>query len=1048
MIQWFARNSIAANFLLLAILLFGAWSAVERVPMEVQPPLIFNRVDVIINYRGGTPEDVERAVVVPIENALENLGGVESISSRAYSGGGRVTLNLTRRADPREVMEEARTLVSRISTFPQELEPPTFRIPDSSRWFDVIKLAVVGDLEATELLRAAQRVRDDITDMRGVSQANILGSTPPEIAIEADPERLRDFGLTFSDLGDAIRRSSLDVPAGQISADEGVLMIRTRGQAFTQEEYESIPIRSQNGSEVRLGDVAAVSDGFEEREIRIRHNGVPALLVEALRAGDENALEIADSVAAYAATGHERFPQGISLHVWDDSSEELRGRLGTLVTSLLLGSLLVLLVLGVFLRPMIALWVIIGIPVAFAGGFIVMPYFGLTSNVMSIFGFIIVVGIIVDDAIVTSENIYSKLRERLEPIEAVTVGAKEVTVPVTFGVLTTIVAFIPLMYFDGYYGSLTRQIPPIVGAVLLFSLIETKLVLPSHLKSVRVHRTRLNRFERFQKKIADGLEAFVKSAYEPALRLACHHRYTTLALFFATGLAALGYFSSGVLGFVSMPSVDRNRISAWMNMPRDTPVEVTDENVRRIEAAVDRLRSEFIDPGTGESLIGDSVAWTGGRAHRRSDFDSRRGTVMIAVTDPGQRSEPGPKNSEIAARWQELVGELPGSTHFAISGERGSWGRYDDTDSLQIELRGPNSPEKLAIAREIEEILESYEGISAAWNDIGGNRDELLISMRPEGTALGLTKQDLGRQVRAAFFGEQAQRIQRERDDLRVMIRLPRERRQSLDTLEHLRIRTPAGGNAPFHAVASAEFVRAPARIDRLDGAQINTVYAQPADEMVDIVAIARTVAPQVSSIVNREDDLSWRYAGYVAEHEETRRRVIIGGFALFLTLYALLAIPFKSLYQPFFVMIAVPFGAIGALIGHLIMGITPSYLSIFGILALAGVVVNDSLVMVDFINRRTRAGENLLEAVIHSGTRRFRPILLTSLTTFVGLLPLMFDPSLQAQFLIPMATSLAFGILFATVITLFLIPTTYLAAEDVRALLRRAFDWYRKPFS
>lgn len=1046
MIEWFARNSIAANFLLIAILLYGAYSAMERVPLEVQPPIHFNRIDVILNYRGGTPEDVERAVVIPIENAIEGLAGIASIESRAHTGRGHVMAILDRGADAREVMEEIRTRVSGINTFPQELEPPQFRIPDSSRWFDVLKVVVAGDLEPRELLRAANRIRDDLTDISGISQVNVLGSAPLEISVEADPMRLRDFGLTFSDLSDAIRRSSLDVPAGEIRTDEGILMIRTRGQAFTRDDFASIVIRNREGSEMQLGKVADVTDGFEEREIRIRHNGVPALMVEVLRAGNENALEIADKVAGYVEGASARFPSGITVTIWDDSSIELRGRLGTLFNSLIMGSILVLIVLGLFLRPMIAFWVIIGIPVAFSGGFIMMPFFGITSNVMSIFGFIIVVGIIVDDAIVTSENIYTKLRDRIEPLQAVTLGAKEVTVPVTFGILTTIVAFIPLMFFDGYYGSLTRQIPPVVGAVLIFSLIETKLCLPCHLKSVRVHRTRMNAFERFQKHIADGLESLVNRAYEPALRAACHHRYITLTLFLASGLASLGYFQSGVLGFVSMPAVDRNRINAWLTMTRDAPVEATDENIRRVEAAVEQLRGEFIDEGSGESLIGDVVGWAGGRAHRLGDFDARQGTVMIAVTDPGLRTTPGPKNSEIAARWSELVGRLPGTTNFMISGERGNWGE-SGMESLTVELRGSTSEEKLAIANEIEDLLESYDGIAGAWSDITGNRDELLIHIRPEGEALGLTQQDLGRQVRAAFFGEEAQRIQRERDDIRVMVRLPLSQRQSLDTLEQLRIRTPAGGLAPFHSVASAEFVRAPARIDRLDGAQIHNIHAQPVDETVDIIAISRALAPRIGDIVNRDPELNWRFSGYVAQHEETKRRTILGAIALFITLYALLAIPFRSLYQPFFVMIAVPFGAIGALFGHVIMGITPSYLSIFGILALAGVVVNDSLVMVDFINRRIRDGADLLESVIHSGTRRFRPILLTSLTTFVGLLPLLFDPSLQAQFLIPMATSLAFGILFATVITLFLIPTTYLAAEDIRALLGRGLRWYRNPF-
>jgi multidrug efflux pump subunit AcrB len=416
--------------------------------------------------------------------------------------------------------------------------------------------------------------------------------------------------------------------------------------------------------------------------------------------------------------------------------------------------------------------------------------------------------------------------------------------------------------------------------------------------------------------------------------------------------------------------------------------------------------------------------------------------------DPGQRSAPGPRNSDIAKRWLEIVGDLPGVEHFRISGDRGGGGRGQDAmEYITIEVRGPSGDDKAETVSEIKDILEAYEGIASSWTNVGGNRDELLISIRPEGEALGLTQQELARQVRAAFFGEQAQRVQRDRDDIRVMVRLPLELRQSLSTLDNLRIQTPSGGQAPFHSVATAEFAKAHSNIERVDGAQISYITAQPVDETVDVVAIARNFAPRIDAVLNRHPELSWRYTGYVAEHEETKKRTRIGGIALFLALYALLAIPFRSLYQPFFVMLAVPFGAIGALFGHVIMDITPSYLSVFGILALAGVVVNDSLVMVDFINQKIRAGEDLFESVIHSGTMRFRPILLTSITTFAGLLPLMFDPSLQAQFLIPMATSLAFGILFATAITLYLIPAAYVAAEDIGDRVTAAWAWYRRPF-
>lgn len=1045
MIRWFARNDIAANFLIAAIILWGGYSAIERVPLEVQPAIEFNRIDINVEYGGGSPADVEKAIIIPVENALVGLQGVKTLDSEAYTGLARIRIYTKTGVDPRELMEEVKTRVDRITTLPPETEPPDIQVPDSSKWFDVIKIGIAGEMDSTDLLRAAERVRDDLIEMPEISQAYIQGTTPFEISIEADPKRLRDFDLTFTDLSNAIRRSSVDLPAGRIQTDEGSLTIRSKGQAYTRSDFENIVIKNHDGSEILLSKVATVNDGFNEGGKIIRFNGKPALLIEALRLNEENALEIAAAVKQYVATASQRFPEGITLHIWDDSSEELEGRLGTLLTSLLQGCLLVLIVLGLFLRPSIAFWVVLGIPVSFAGGFILMPWLGITANVMSIFGFIIVIGIIVDDAIVTAENVYLKLREGMPPLEAATIGTKEVAVPVTFGAITTIVAFVPLMYFEGFYGSFARQIPPIVTAVLIFSLIESKLVLPSHLKHVRVHRPDLKGIARLQKKIADSLEVFVHKFYEPSLRFSTHHRYTTLAVFIAIALGSFGYINSGALGFVNMPSIDRNRIFAQVRMHRDTPVEVTDQRVQQIEACVDTLRQEFVDPGTGKSLIGNIVTSSGGwpaSSHNSPGI----GFVIISVTDPGKRSEPGPRNSVIAKRWTELVGEMPDVASFWISVDRGrGFSGDDDLESIAIELRGPETEEKRDLAREIARTLESYDGISSAWSNMGGQRDELLITIRPEGEALGLSQQDLARQVRAAFFGEQAQRIQRDRDDVRVMVRLPKEQRESLHTLDYLRIRTPSGGQAPFHSVANATFAKARSNIERIDGAQVISVFAAPEDENVDIISISRDFAPRLDSLVNKHPGLSWRYTDYVAEHEETKKRTLFGAISLFIVLYALLAIPFRSLYQPIFVMLAIPFGAIGAFAGHIILDITPSYLSMFGMLALSGVVVNDSLVMVDFINRRVREGEPLFEAVVHSGTLRFRPIILTSATTFAGLLPILFDRSLQAQFLIPMATSLAFGLIFATTITLYLLPSAYIAAEEIRALLGKTWRWYWK---
>ena len=1048
MIRWFARNDIAANFLMIGILLLGIWSYVNRVPLEVQPGMQFQEVRINVNYRGGSPEDVERAVVIPIELSLEGLPGIAEIESQARAGGAEIRVEVDDGIDPHDMLDEIKQRVDAINSFPDEIDPPRMQIPDTNRFFDVIKIAITGEMDEADLTKAARRVRDDLLEMPGISQSLIQGETRQEIAIEADLARLRDYGLGFDDLANAVRRSSNDLPAGEVQTDEGNIVIRSKGQAYTKAEFEKIVISSQTGAEVRVGDVAHVSDGFEEERKLIRFNGKPAMLIEALRLNNENALEIADSVREYVGTQRARFPVGIELFIWDDSSIELRGRLGTLFWSMAQGGLLVLIVLGLFLRPMIALWVVIGIPVAFAGGLIFLPIMGLTLNSMSIFGFIIVVGLVVDDAIVTAENVYTKLKDGVPPLDAAVDGAKEVAVPVTFGALTTIVAFLPLMSFDGFYGNFTKQIPPVVGVVLIFSLIETKLALPCHLKHIKTGRSSFNFFTRFQKRIADGLEAFVERVYRPSLTLATKHRYTTIAVFIAIALCSFGLVKSGRLGFVNMPSTDRNRIMAAVTMPRDTPIQITDGHVLHIAAAVEQLRKDFVDPGTGKSLIEDVLTSTGGWTGR-DHVDPREGFVVVSIVDPGLRSEPGPKNSEIAARWTELVGEIPGAQSFWVSGDRGGGfrGGGDDMESIKIELRGPAGDLSSDISDDIVTALEEYEGIASAWSDDGRSRNEIHITLKPEGKSLGLTQLDLARQVRGAFFGEQAQRVQRGRDDIRVMVRLPREKRETLHTLDELRIRTPNGGNAPFHSVAEASLVPALSKIRRMNGAQITSIAAKPDDENVDVIAIAKDLESQINAIVNLHPEYSWIYDGYIREHEETGHTTKVAGLALFLALYALLAIPFRSLTQPFVVLLAVPFGIIGALAGHIILDVTPSFLSLFGMLALAGVVVNDSLVMVDFANQRRRDGQDTFDAVVDSGSRRFRPIILTSLTTFVGLLPLMLDRSLQAQFLIPMAISLGFGILFATFITLYLIPSAYLILEDFLATLRGVKAWYFKPF-
>ena len=960
MIRWFANNDIAANFLMVGLLLAGAYTALFKIPLEVSPAYNFGGIYFSMPYRGGTAKDVEKAILIPVEEALEGVKGVKMINSDGYRGRARIWIEAEDGYDLRTLMEDIQSRVDGITTFPQETERPEIRVPDSSLFREVLTVAVTGRLDQMELRKVTRRVQQELLEIDGISVANMEGESNLEIAIEADPERLNSYDIGLAELANAIRRSSIDLPAGSIQSESGSLVVRTRGQAYSKEEFGKIPVRAGNGAELLLSEVATVKDGFEEGEKVVNFNGRPAMFVEVMRTGLENAIEISDKVKAYVAQANQRFPEGIQLYTFDDESISIRGRLSALISSLLQGSLLVFLVLGMFLRPQLAFWVVVGIPVCFAGGVLLMPWFGLSANVMSLFGYIIVVGVVVDDAIVTGENIFSKMKSGMDPLEASVTGAHEVAVPVTFGVLTTVVAFLPLMFFDGHWGEFAKQIPPVVAPVLLFSLVESKLILPAHLKHLKTTKPKRNPVLLLQQKLADGLERFVDKVYQPVLAVCLRHRGTVLAGFAAMALIMAGYSQGGRLGFVSMPSVDRLMVSAYFGLPNDTTIEVTRQYVDRLEAGAKQLQEEFIDPGTGESLIRNILTVSGAR-HIGSSYDKSRGYVAVEVVPPSLRSEPGPRNSVLAKRWGELVGPIPEANYFRIRAEE-SGGRDDDREqeSLELELRGPASEAKNAIAERIADHLDTFEGVSKASARINYGQDELEFTLKPRAAELGLTQQMLAQQIRQSFFGEEAQRILRGTDEIRVMVRLPRAERESLHTIDTMKIRTPSGAEVPLTTVANLEFVRAPSEVERNGGAEVIRISAQPDDEEVDIIGIADELRPVLDDMLSANPELSYLFTGYVAEAAESKKRTLLGSIALLFALYALLAIPFKSMVQPIYVLLAVPFGIIGALLGHVVMGITPSYLSIFGMLALAGVVVNDSLVLVDFVNRQVNSGTRL----------------------------------------------------------------------------------------
>jgi multidrug efflux pump subunit AcrB len=725
MIRWFANNGIAANFLMLAILAGGIYTAVFRTPLEITPALSWRTVMIEMPYRGGTAKDVERAILIPIEEALEGVQGIKQLNADGSRGMARFYLTAEPGTDLRALMDDVKARVDTITTFPNETERPRVFIPESGNYFAVLNVAVTGEVGPHDLRKIARRVQEDLLEIPGISRSEVQGGRRVEIAVEARADRLLAYKLTFQDLADAIRRFSIDLPAGAIDSESGTFVVRTRGQAYSETEFAKIPIRAANGAEVLLGDVATIHDGFEEGDKRVEFNGRPALFVQVMRTGNESAIDISNKVREYVRTAATRFPEGIRLTVWNDESISIRARLSSLASNTLQGGLLVLVLLGLTMRPQLAFWIAAGIPVALAGGLLVMPWLGITANMMSLFAFFIVIGIVGDDAIVTGENIYDKLRAgTLSPLEAVIEGTREVSTPVTFGALTTIVAFVPMMFFQGTWGDYAKQIPPVVTAVLLFSLLACKLFLPTHLKDLNMGASE-NAFDRFQARITGGLGWFVERVYRPALDAALRHRATVLTAFLTAGLLMAGYCIGGRMKFVSFPSVDARRITAVIVLPENTPLEVTARYVDRITAALEQMKREFVDPGTGESLIRNVTRVIGG-TDARSGFRKSAGQLTVEITDPSERSVTGPRNSILANRWTELIGPIPEAQFFRVYSEQSFEGGQEYADgNLNFELRGPTSPKKAEIAQRMKTLLESYGGIRTAWAQINYGQDEL-----------------------------------------------------------------------------------------------------------------------------------------------------------------------------------------------------------------------------------------------------------------------------------------------------------------------------------
>ena len=1035
MIAWFAKNSVAANLLMGFIIVSGG-IAIFTINTEVFPEMQLDRISVQVPYLGAAPEEVEEAVCVRIEEAIQGIDGIKQITSTASEGMASVMIELDRGADSRKVVDDVKSSVDAITTFPIETEKPI--VSELVRRNQVVDVAVSGRVDEFTLKAIADRIRDEISTIPQISQVEVTSARPYEIAIEVSEVALRRHGLTFDDVADAVRRSSLDVPGGSVRADSGEILLRTIGQAYRGAEYENLVVMTRaDGTRLHVRDIATVVDGFAETDQTAWFDNEPTILVSVFRTGDQSALEIASLVHDYVDRTQRTLPVGISLALWQDRSETLRSRLSLMLRNGGTGFVLVFIMLALFLEVRLAFWVSLGIPISFLGAIMMMPALDVTVNIMSLFAFIVVLGIVVDDAIIVGENIYSHQERHGDTLRGSIEGAQEIATPVIFAVLTTVAAFTPLMFVPGMMGKFFKVIPVIVIPCLIFSLVESLNILPAHLAHLK--QRRLGPWGRFQAFFANGLKWFIHAVYRPNLEMFLRWRYVTGSACIAILVLTVGMVFGGWTSFELFPSIESDVMSASVTMPQGTPPEVTSNALRRLEAGADRIRRELIDE-TGMdhfrhvfTSVGDQAMASRAGPGRSSVIRSSQanlGEVVIELAPAETRNLTG---EDLRNRWRKVTGPIPEAVEVTFAESMMSPGA--DVDVMLI---GPNMNDLRAAADEVKQQLRSFAGVDDIADSFREGKAEMQLDIKPAAETLGLTLQDLGRQVRQAFYGEEAQRIQRGRDDIRVMVRYPADQRRSLGNLENMRIRTPDGAEVPFSQVAEVDPGRGFASIRRVDRGRVVNVRASVNSSVTSSAAVTAALQNEILP------EVLARHPGvyYSLECRQAERRESLGGLqtgfvvALF-AIFALLAVPLRSYVQPLIIMSAIPFGLVGAVWGHILLEYNLSLMSMFGLVALTGVVVNDSLIMVAFINKMRREHVDLQTAVREAGVQRFRPILLTSLTTFFGLVPLMLERSMQASFMIPMGVSLAFGVLFATVITLVLVPTMYMILNDLRRGLR-----------
>lgn len=1057
-IAWFVRNRVAAELLMIAMAV-GGLIAAPAIPVKLFPDIDYLIVTVDVAYPGAAPDEVEQGVCVPVEEAIEGVVGIQKISTYAREGHCRTVVEVENDADGNVVATNIRNRVDNVRTFPGLAERPV--VAKLERVHPVIEVMISGPIDLHQLEHLADRVRDELLQRDELSQAELIYLRDHEIAVEVSEETLRRHGLSFAQIAGAIQRSSLDLPGGAIKAPGGEVLLRAKGQGRSGDDFEDVAVVARpDGTRLRLGEIAQIRDDYVEGDLDARFDGRQAVMLRIFRVGDEDLVAISDAVKSYIAARSATLPEGIDLTVWQDKSLQVRERLGMMLSNGLSGLALVFVLLLLLMRFRLAFWVCVGVPTSVLGTLMTMPLFGVSFDQVTLFAFILVLGILVDDAIVVAENIYSHEQRSGNRFEAAIRGTQEVTVPVIFGVLTTIAAFAPMLFVPGRMGQIFSFLGITVILCLTYSLIESQLVLPSHLAHGRSEWPRGEtsggpwslRWQRFQGFFERGLEHLIERRYRPLLRKTLYWRYTAVAAGIGFLLLIGVVATSGHLRFRFFAPTHADYIAAQLVMPQGTPAAQTLAGVQRLEAVGERVMQQ-ISREAGVELVQHRLVSIGHHAFVADNSLGRSGgghlgEVVFELLPAAERPYDARFTTEAIARaWREQAGGVAGALELSFAYDLFSAGA-----PIALQLRGASAESLEAAAVIAKQRLADYPGVFDVADTREPGKDELQLEILPGAESLGLTLSDLASQVRQAFYGEEVQRIQRGRHEVKVVVRYPELERRSLADLDELRIRTPEGAEVPFWSVARVESSRGYSSIRRSDGDRVIevTAYVDPGHGVTPNQVVADFTEKAWPEIARAHPDVAYRFGGEQEDQAKAFSGLVRAFPMVLLAIFALLAIPLGSFLQPLIIMSVIPFGIVGAVLGHLLMGFwdpdlrSMSFSSLIGIFALSGVVVNASLVLVDRVNRLREEGLPMREAVMEAAVSRFRPILLTDFTTFVGLVPMLFARSMQAKVLVPMSISLGYGVLFATVITLLLVPCGYLILEDLRDLWQRRAEWPR----